>query len=77
VTALLSFIPWEWLAGAAALVGGMVATWMVGRRSAKTDAKIDALKDEVEAHEIRNEVEAGVDRGGDPADRLREQWGRD
>ena len=57
---ILSFIPGEWLAAAGLAIAALVATWFGGRKAGKTDAKVDALKSEVKAHELRNEVENRV-----------------
>jgi len=74
---ILSLFPGGWIAGAVAAIGAVLAIWFGGRRSAKSDAKAKAGQDRAEAWEDRNEVENRIDRGGVPADRLRERWGRD
>jgi hypothetical protein len=75
VTWLLGLIPWEWLAAIGGVVAALAATWLGGRKSAKTAAKIETLTDEVEAHETRDEVDrdAGT---GDAHKRLHKKWGR-
>ena len=68
---------WLWAIGAGVIA--LLATWLGGRKSAKTDVKLKAQADTIKAHEVRNEVEnrVAIDRGGAPVDRLRERWGRD
>lgn len=73
---ILSFIPGEWLAAAGLAIAALVATWFGGRKAGKTDAKVDALKQEVKAHELRNEVENRVATERDARDRLRTDWQR-
>jgi len=73
---ILSFIPGEWLAAAGLAIAALVATWFGGRKAGKTDAKVDALKQEVKAHELRNEVENRVANERDAADRLHTDWTR-
>ena len=57
------------------IFAALLATWLGGRRSAKTAAKIETLKDEVKAHETRDEVDrdAGT---GDAHGRLMDRWSR-
>ena len=74
---VLALIPGEWLAAIGVAVTALAAVWFGGRKSAKSDAKVEAAEDRAEAWEDRNEVENRIDRGGVPADRLRERWGRD
>lgn len=73
---ILSFLPGEWLAAAGLAIAALVATWFGGRKAGKTDAKGDALKSEVKAHELRNEVENRVATERDARDRLRTDWTR-
>jgi sulfite reductase beta subunit-like hemoprotein len=47
-----------------------------GRRSAQKDTRIKTLANEVDAHEIRNEVENRVARDRDARERLRDEWSR-
>lgn len=77
VDLILAIIPGEWLAAAGFALAALAATWFGGRKSAKSDAKAKAAEDRAEAWEDRNEVENRIARGGVPADRLRERWGRD
>jgi dienelactone hydrolase len=44
-------IPWEWLAGIGAVVIAFAATWLGGRKSAKTDAKLEKAKAASETRE--------------------------
>jgi hypothetical protein len=65
----------RWLAAIGGIVAALLATWLGGRKSAKTAAKIETLKDEVKAHETRDKVDrdAGT---GDAHKRLRDKWQR-
>lgn len=56
------------------LLGYGKAKEIKGRKAA--DAKRDAAdaKETIKAHEVRDEVEADVSRGGDARDRLRADW---
>lgn len=65
------FMAWL-LAGLAVLW----ATWAAGKRDARQKAALDAARDTIKSHEVRNEVEADVDRDADPKRRLRDKWGR-
>lgn len=72
---MLALIP-DWLGW---IIGGAIAlaaTWFGGRISGKTAAKVDDLKDEVKAHEIRNEVENRIASERDARQRLHDDWGR-
>jgi len=60
MTALLSLIPWEWLAGIGAGIIALASIWLGGRKAGKTAAKIETLKDEVEAHERINKADVGA-----------------
>lgn len=71
---ILALIPGEWLAAIGVAVTALAAVWFGGRKSAKSDAKADALKSEVEAHEIRNEVDNRIARDRDVRQRLRDEW---
>lgn len=73
---MISLIPTEWLAGAALAVAALLATWFGGRKAAKSDAKVKSLKEEVRAHEIRNEVENRIASERDARERLRDDWQR-
>jgi hypothetical protein len=73
---ILSFIPGEWLAAAGIAIAAMVATWFGGRKAGKDAAKVDALKAEAKAHELRNEVENRVATERDARERLRDEWSR-
>lgn len=53
----------------------LVFGWVVGTLNTRSKAKEKELKQQVKAHEIRNEVEAGID-AGDAKRGLREQWMR-
>lgn len=73
---ITSFIPLEWLVGLGATVIAALGLYLKGRKSAKQDAKVDALKQEVKGHEIRNEVENRVASERDARQRLRDEWSR-
>lgn len=57
-------------------VAALVATWLGGRRAAKTDAKVAELKETVEALEDRDEVENRIAVERDSRQRLRDEWQR-
>lgn len=69
-----------WLKRAMAwAVAGLVAfvgIWGLAKRDARRGVALDAAKDTIKAHEVRNEVEADIDGGADPKQRLRDGWGR-
>jgi len=65
------FMAWL-LAGLAVLW----ATWAAGKRDARQKAELGAARDTIKSHEVRNEVEADVDRVHDPKQRLRDAWRR-
>ena len=67
-------LSWLWAALAGAV--GLLAVWFGGRRSAKTAANLDAAKETIKAHEVRNEVETDVAAEPDPRKRLRDDWSR-
>ncbi len=64
---------WGLAIGAGAIA--LASIWLGGRKAGKTAAKIKTLKDEVKAHETRDEVDrdAGT---GDAHQRLRDEWSR-
>jgi len=61
-----------WIGGALLILG---TAWLAGRKSAKDGAKVDALQQEVKAHEIRNEVENRI-AAADAHKRLHDEWSR-
>ena len=63
---------WAALAGLAALVGA----WVAGRRSGAVRAENKGLRDTVEAHEFRNEVDNRIAAERDARKRLHDDWGR-
>ena len=63
---------WAALAGLAALVGA----WVAGRRSGAVRAENKGLRDTVEAHEVRNEVDNRIAAERDARKRLHDDWGR-
>jgi hypothetical protein len=60
LTWLLALIPWEWLAAIGGIVAALLATWLGGRRSAKTAAKIETLQNEDKAHDRINKADTGA-----------------
>lgn len=71
-----SLIPWELLSGIVVAVIGFAAVWFGGRKAGKSAVKLDNLKSEVKAHEIRDQVENRVSDEPDPRERLRSDWQR-
>ncbi len=65
---------WPFIAAAGAAVIGLVLAYVRGGSNAK--AKVRAKKDRetIKSHEVRNEVEDDVARGGPARDRLRSDW---
>ena len=63
---------WAALAGLAALVGA----WVAGRRSGAVRAENKGLRDTVEAHEVRNEVDNRIAAERDARKRLHDDWSR-
>ena len=61
MSAPLALIPWEWLAAFGAGVIALAATWLGGRMSAKTAAKLDAAKQELKAHDRITNADTGDD----------------
>ena len=61
MSALLALIPWEWVAAFGAGVIALAASWLGGRKSAKTAAKLDAAKQELKAHDRINKADTGDD----------------
>jgi hypothetical protein len=63
----------EWLWAALAGAVGLLAVWLGGRRSAKTAAKIETLKSEVQAHDRITNADTGAGLSDDQRiDRLRD-----
>ena len=62
-----------WLAvGLVALAG----TWGLAKRDARRGAALEAARGAIKSHEVRNDVEASIDHGGDPKRGLRSGWRR-
>jgi len=82
MTALWALITGSALGRAVAKIGALVLAVLTfgayQRRSGAKDqkAKTDAAqaKETIKAHEVRNEVEDDVARGGNARDRLRSDW---
>lgn len=64
-----------WAAKISLAVAALAAIWLGGRMAGKSAAKVDALKDEVKAHETRDKVDADAGTG-DAHKRLRDRWQR-
>ena len=73
---ILTIIPGEWLAGLGALLAAFLGVWITGRRSGAVRAEKRGLQDEVKGHEVRNEIEAGIDLRSDARKRLHERWSK-
>mgnify|MGYP006382999517 FL=1 len=65
-----------WIVAGLSFVAGAVGLYLKGRRDARRGAALDAAKDTIKSHEVRNDVEADIDRGPDPKQRLRDGWRR-
>lgn len=64
------------LAWAGVALAAIGAAWVGGKRSGAVKAKTKGLSDQVEAYEVRNEVENRIARDDDARQRLRERWER-
>lgn len=53
---------------------GVLGVYMAGSRNARQKAQNEGLKDQVKAHEVRNEVDNRVAVERDARDRLRSDW---
>lgn len=71
---ITSIIPWEWIGGAVAALVAVLGVWTAGRRSGSVRAENKGLRAEVEAHEVRNEVDNRIATEHDAHKRLRDQW---
>lgn len=71
-TAISSIIPWEWLAGAVAVVGGLGLAWWRGRRSGAVARDLKAAKAETKTFKELRSHERDAETQDDPAliDRL-------
>jgi hypothetical protein len=61
-----------------AVAGLVVFAGVLGlaKRDARRGVALDAARDAVKQHEVRNDIEAGIDSGADPKQRLRSKWTR-
>ena len=57
-----------------AAILGVLGIYMAGSRNARQKAENKALRDQVKAHEVRNEVDNRVAVERDARDRLRSDW---
>lgn len=61
------------------LLAGLVAfagIWGMAKRDARRGAALDAAKDTIKAHEVRDEIDDDVAGSPDPRQRLRDEWKR-
>jgi hypothetical protein len=65
---------WPYIAGAAVLVAGWFAAKRQGAQGAKAKRDVADAKETIKAHEVRDDVEDRIDRGGSAKQRLRERW---
>ena len=65
---------WLWAIGVGVIA--LAATWLGGRKAGRTDAKVKGLQDAIKGHEVRNEIEAGIDLRSDARKRLHERWSK-
>lgn len=73
---MLSLIPTEWIAAAVALLAALGAVWGMGKANGALRAKNRGLQDEVDAHEVRSEVDNRIAGERDARERLRDGWQR-
>lgn len=71
---ITSLVPAEWLIGAVAGLLAVAGAWMAGRRSGTVRAENKGLRAEVNAHEVRNEIDNRIASERDARDRLRSDW---
>ena len=73
---MLSLIPMDWIAAAVALLAALGAVWGMGKANGTLRAKNRGLQDEVDAHEVRSEVDNRIAGERDARERLRDGWQR-
>ena len=73
LTELLAPI-WPYIAGAGVVVAGWFAARRSGAKAQKAKQDAAQAKATIQVHEVRNEVEDRVARGGNARDRLRADW---
>ena len=69
MTWLLALIPWEWVAAFGAGVIALAASWLGGRMSGKTAAKLNAAKQHIKTRERMDDATRDLP---DDTDQLRE-----
>ena len=65
---------WPYIAGAGVIVAGWFAARRSGAKAQKAKQDAANAKETIKAHEVRNDVEDRIARGGNAADRLRSDW---
>ncbi len=60
IAALMSLIPWDWLAIAGAGLVAVIAAWFGGSRSQKLKAENKTLKAEIKAKERVKNADTGI-----------------
>ncbi len=65
MSAILAVIPWEWLAGLAALIAAAFGIYAKGRGDAKTDAKIKQAEADAATNERINHADTMRDADDD------------
>lgn len=65
-----------WAAAVGLVVAALLASWFGGRKSARTDTKLEGLEDAVEGYELRNEVDNRIADESDARRKLHADWGR-
>lgn len=65
-----------WAAAAGAALAVLLAAYAAGRRDARRISETEGLERAARAREVRDAVERGVDRAGDPLGELRRDWRR-
>lgn len=73
---MLSLIPTEWIAAVVALLAALGAVWGMGKANGALRAKNRGLQEEVDAHEVRSEVDNRIAGERDARERLRDDWQR-
>lgn len=73
---MMALIPMDWIAAAVALLAALGAVWGMGKANGALRAKNRGLQDEVDAHEVRSEVDNRIAGERDARERLRDDWQR-
>lgn len=67
----------SWVVGAAIVAAAVLAVYSAGGRNARHKARADALRQDIDRREVRDEVDRAVAREPEPVERLRDRWSRD